>query len=321
MKNNILVTGALGFIGINLCEELLKAEHNYIYAVDNLIIYDYKYDEVKDIIDRFYKTNRFKFIEWDITKPIDFKVNQIYNLACPASPKNYKKYPLETILTSTQGLLNILNLTLKYKAKLIHFSTSEVYGDPIVHPQSESYWGNVNCVGERSCYDEGKRCGETLCYIYNQKYNLDITVLRLFNIYGEHMAVDDGRVIPNFMNQIFNNKPLTIYGDGTQTRSFCYIKDVIPLFINCMNSNKIGFGPYNVGNPNEVSINDLANIFKQLLNYDIPVSYEGYLPQDDPSMRKPDIEKITKLIEWSPTTDLKEGLKNTLKYYKEKFQK
>lgn len=321
MKNTILVTGALGFIGINLCEELLKDENNYVYAVDNLIIYDYKYDEVKDVIKKFNKTNRFTFIEWDITKPIDFKVNQIYNLACPASPKNYKKYPLETILTSTQGLLNILNLTLKYKAKLVHFSTSEVYGDPIVHPQTEYYWGNVNCVGERSCYDEGKRCGETLCYIYRQKYNLDITVLRLFNIYGEYMAVDDGRVIPNFMNQIFNNKPLTIYGDGTQTRSFCYIKDVIPLFITCMNSDKISFGPYNVGNPTETSINELADILKELLNYDIPISYKGYLPQDDPYMRKPDIEKITKLIEWSPTTDLKEGLNNTLKYYKEKFQK
>ena len=306
----ILITGGAGFIGSNLINHLI-ADHKII-CLDNLITGSRKN------IEKFKYHPNFCFCEHDICEPLENiylpkKIDEIYHLASIASPEKYKKYPMETLFTSIYGTKNVLDLCLKHRAKLVFSSTSEVYGDPLVHPQSEEYFGNVNTMGERSCYDEGKRVSETLIYLYRQKHLLDIKIVRIFNTYGPFMDIDDGRVITNFIKNILSKTPVVINGDGEQTRSFCYIDDMILGLEKMMNSNEKG--PINLGNPNcEVSLNKLVEIFENQMKIKIPVQYAEFT-QDDPKVRKPVIEKAIQLIGWKPIISLEEGLKKTIDYF------
>lgn len=304
----IIVTGGAGFIGSHLCEKLLD-KGNKVLCIDNLLTGNFKN------LDTIINNKNFTFIDHDIIYPINLKCDFIFNLACPASPIHYQNDPVNTIRTNVNGSINMLELAKKNNARIIQASTSEIYGDPLSHPQSENYNGNVNIIGPRSCYDEGKRCAETLFFDYKRQFNLDVKIFRIFNTYGPRLNYDDGRVISNLIIQALKNKKITIYGNGLQTRSFCYIDDLIDAFYLFMNSNKNITGPLNVGNPNEISINELANKIINLTKSTSKISYYK-LPQDDPIKRKPDITLIKKKLNWTPKISLDKGLKKTINYFK-----
>lgn len=304
----ILVTGGAGFLGSHLCAALLKKNHK-VLCVDNF------YTGTKKNIEKLLLNPNFELIEHDITYPIYFEVDEIYNLACPASPIHYQNNPVQTTKTNVYGAINILDLANKLKIKVLQASTSEVYGDPELHPQPESYNGKVNPIGIRACYDEGKRCAETLFFDYFRQEELSIKVVRIFNTYGPNMHPQDGRVVSNFIMQALENKNITIFGDGTQTRSFCYVDDLINGLISMMETKKSITGPINLGNPNEFSMNQLAKEVIKITNSKSKIEYKE-LPQDDPRKRQPDITLAKSELNWKPTIELEEGLKKTIHYFK-----
>ncbi len=309
-SKNILVTGGAGFIGSHLCRALNKLGHKII-CIDNLLTGSI--NNISDLLDN----PNFEFVNHDIIKPYyRDNIHEIYNLACPASPIHYQYNPIRTVKTCTIGAINVLGLAKSNNAKILQASTSEVYGDPQQHPQSEDYNGNVNPIGFRSCYDEGKRCSETLFMDYHREHNLKIKIVRIFNTYGPNMAIDDGRVISNFINQAINQKDITINGDGLQTRSFQYVDDLINGLILLMNSEDALIGPINIGNPNEIKIKDLAYKIIQLTKSNSNLLFQN-LPKDDPKRRMPDISLATKYLNWVPNIDLDLGLKKTIKYFKD----
>ena len=302
----ILIAGGAGFLGSNLCKKLIK--DNIVICLDNLIT-----GNMANIIPYLESLN-FKFIKNDIINPIDIEIDEIYNLACPASPIHYQKDPIHTLKSSVFGIYNLLELAKKYNAKILQASTSEVYGNPLEHPQKETYFGNVNINGPRSCYDEGKRCAESIMYEYNKQYNTQIRIARIFNTYGKNMQKDDGRVISNFIIQALKNEDITIYGDGLQTRSYCYVDDLIDGLIKLMASNITT--PTNLGNPIEYTILKTAKIIISKTNSQSKLIFKN-LPIDDPQKRKPDISKAKKELNWEPKISLNEGLDNTILYFKE----
>ena len=303
----ILVTGGAGFIGSNLCARLLDKGEDII-CLDNF------FTGSKDNIRKFIGNNRFELVRHDITKEYFAEVDQIYNLACPASPPHYQYNAIKTIKTSVLGIINMLGLAKRCKATILQASTSEVYGNPKIHPQTEDYWGNVNPIGIRSCYDEGKRCAETLMMDYHRQNNVDTKIVRIFNTYGPNMAQNDGRVVSNFILQALKNEDITIYGDGSQTRSFCYVDDLIEGLIRMMNSKLVG--PVNLGNPSERTILDFAKLIIKLTNSKSQIIYKP-LPSDDPTQRQPDISLAKKELDWEPKIDIEEGLMKTINYFKE----
>ena len=307
IKKRILVTGGAGFLGSFLCERLLNDGHD-VLCMDNF--FTGRKANIAHLMDNKY----FELMRHDVTIPVYVEVDEIYNLACPASPVHYQFDPVQTTKTSVHGAINILGLAKRIKAKVFQASTSEVYGDPSVHPQPESYWGNVNPIGVRSCYDEGKRCAETLFFDYKRQHNLEIKVARIFNTYGPRMHPQDGRVVSNFIIQAIKNEPITIYGDGTQTRSFCYCDDLVEGFIRLMNSDESITGPINLGNPGEFTMLELADNILKLTNSSSELVYEP-LPEDDPKQRRPDISLAKEQLNWSPKIDLNEGLKKTISYF------
>ena len=312
MATTTLITGGAGFIGTNLCKRLLNEGHKVI-CVDNL------YTGQMRNIEPLMNNQNFKFINHDIIEPLNIeeKIDEIYNLACPASPPHYQKDPIFTLQTNFMGMCNMLDLAKKNNCKILQASTSEVYGDPLQHPQKETYWGHVNCVGIRSCYDEGKRCAETLCFNYINEYKVDVKVIRIFNTYGPSMDKDDGRVVTNFINQALNDKDITIYGDGSQTRSFQFVDDLIEAMIRVMKTDNTFHGPINLGNPNEFTIKELAEMTLDLIkDSKSKIVYEE-LPQDDPCKRKPDITLAKEKLGWEPKIQLREGLKKTIDYFSE----
>ena len=302
----ILIAGGAGFLGSNLCKKLIK--DNIVICLDNLIT-----GNMANIIP-YLESPNFKFIKHDIINPIDIEIDEIYNLACPASPIHYQKDPIHTLKSSVFGIYNLLELAKKYNAKILQASTSEVYGNPLEHPQKETYFGNVNINGPRSCYDEGKRCAESIMYEYNKQYNTQIRIARIFNTYGKNMQKDDGRVISNFVIQALKNEDITIYGDGLQTRSYCYVDDLIDGLIKLMASNITT--PTNLGNPFEYTILKTAKIIISKTNSQSKLVFKN-LPIDDPQKRKPDISKAKKELNWEPKISLNEGLDNTISYFKE----
>jgi len=308
----ILVTGGAGFIGSNLCEYLIKDKQNFIICLDNY------YSSSPENIYKLKKYNNFEFIRHDITFPLYIEVDEIYHLACPASPVFYQKDPVQTTKTSVLGSINMLGLAKRTKAKILLSSTSEIYGDPLIHPQPESYWGNVNSIGIRSCYDEGKRCAETLFFDYKRQNEVDIKVIRIFNTYGPNMAIDDGRVISNFIVQSLKEKDIAIYGNGLQTRSFQYITDLINGMILMMNSKENG--PINLGNPDEYTIKELAENIIKKTNSISKIIYKP-LPEDDPKQRNPNISLANKILNWKPTITLNNGLDKTIEYFTQKLYK
>jgi UDP-glucuronate decarboxylase len=301
----ILVTGGAGFIGSNLCAELVKDKNNMVICLDNL------YSGLEDNIKNLLVFDNFIFMNHDIKNKMFFpKIDLIYHLACPASPPFYQKKGMKTIKTCILGMLNILKLCKVHKCKMLFTSTSEIYGDPLEHPQKETYWGNVNSIGERSCYDESKRICETMIYEYTKKYNLNLKIVRIFNTYGPNMRLDDGRVITNFIKCIINKKPITVYGNGEQTRSFCYIDDMVDGLIKMMESNELG--PINLGNPYcEFTMNKLVNLFEKILEYKLDV-VNCELPKDDPKQRKPDISLAKEKLFWEPKIDIETGIRKIL---------
>ena len=304
----ILVAGAAGFLGSHLSEELLKQGHE-VLGVDNL------YTGSKNNIKHLLANPNFEFLRHDITLPLFVEVDEIYNLACPASPVQYQKHPVQTIKTSILGSINLLGLAKRTDAKILQASTSEVYGDPLVSLQAEEYWGNVNPIGIRACYDEGKRASETLFFDYWRQYQVRIKVARIFNTYGPRMDLNDGRVVSNFAVQALKGLPISIYGDGSQTRSFCYVADLIPGLIELMNSSDEVTGPINLGNPNEFTILELAKQIIDLTGSVSTITFEN-LPSDDPKQRKPDISKASKILDWKPKVELREGLVETISYFR-----
>jgi len=310
MKNKkILVTGGAGFLGSHLCNKLLQ-QGNVVTALDNL------YTGNERNINYLLKDNNFSFIKNDITNSFNQEqtYDQIYNLACPASPIHYQNKPVDTIKTNVIGSINLLELATKSKARIFQASTSEVYGDPLQHPQRESYWGNVNPNGIRSCYDEGKRCAETLFFDYARQYNVEIKVARIFNTYGPMMNPNDGRVVSNFIVQALSGKDITIYGDGSQTRSFCYVDDLIDGFIALMESDASIQGPINLGNPHEFTMRELAQKVIDITGSNSSIVFQN-LPADDPRQRKPDISLANDFLSWKPKIELVEGLKKTIEYF------
>lgn len=303
----ILVTGGAGFLGSHLCFRLINDGHNVI-CVDNF------YTGNKKNIQHLLGKSQFELIRHDIWLPLYVEVDQIYNLACPASPIHYQNDPVATTKTSVLGAINMLGLAKRCKARILQASTSEVYGDPLVHPQIESYWGNVNPIGIRACYDEGKRCAETLFFDYYRQHDIAIRVARIFNTYGPNMHPNDGRVVSNFIVQALNNEPITIYGDGSQTRSFCYVDDLITGLIKMMDQDH-EIGPINLGNPFEFSILQLAKLVIQLTNSKSKIVYLP-LPQDDPMQRQPYITRAQSSLNWEPIISLEEGLKETISYFR-----
>ena len=309
----ILVTGGSGFIGVNLINKLLKKD-NHIICVDNFFTSSPKN------IEQFKDKNNFEFLRHDITFPLYIEVDEIYNLACPASPIHYQRDAVQTIKVNVLGSINLLGLAKRTNSKIFLASTSEVYGDPSISPQKESYWGNVNPIGIRSCYDEGKRCAETLFMDYFRQHKLNIKIARIFNTYGPYMAENDGRVVSNFIVNCLKNKPIEIYGDGSQTRSFCYVDDLTNGILKLMNSNKKITGPINLGNNAEISIKELAQIIKKMTMSKSKITFKK-LPDDDPKKRRPDLSLANKELSWKPDVNLKNGLVDTINYFEKKLFK
>ena len=304
IRKRVLVTGGAGFLGSFLCERLLN-EGSDVICVDNF------YTGSKQNIVHLLSNPYFEVIRHDITFPLYIEVDEIYNLACPASPIHYQNDPVQTTKVNVHGAINMLGLAKRIKAKIFQASTSEVYGDPNIHPQPEEYWGNVNCIGPRSCYDEGKRCAETLFFDYRRQHKLEIKVARIFNTYGPRMHPNDGRVVSNFIMQALKGNPITVYGEGSQTRSFCYVDDLIDGFIRLMASPYDVTGPINLGNPGEFTILELTRKIIELTGSKSELRFDP-LPQDDPKQRKPDITKAKQILGWEPTVPLVEGLKKTI---------
>jgi len=307
MTKKILVTGGAGFLGSHLCEVLL-ANGNEVLCVDNY--FTGNKTNILPLLDN----PRFELMRHDVTFPLYVEVDEIYNLACPASPIHYQYDPVQTTKTSVHGAINMLGLAKRLNAKILQASTSEVYGDPSVHPQTEDYWGNVNPIGIRSCYDEGKRCAETLFFDYHRQHQLRIKVMRIFNTYGPRMHPDDGRVVSNFIVQALKGENITIYGDGSQTRSFCYVDDLVRGMVLLMNSDDELTGPVNIGNPNEFTILQLAETVKAMLNSSSEIVLQD-LPSDDPKQRRPNIDLAKSVLDWQPTIELEEGLVKTIEYF------
>jgi UDP-glucuronate decarboxylase len=308
MLKRVLVTGGGGFIGSHLCEKLLKGGSE-VLCVDNF------FTGTKSNIAHIMNNPYFEAMRHDITFPLYLEVDEIYNLACPASPIHYQLDPVQTIKTAVHGAINMLGLAKRLKIKILQASTSEIYGNPAVHPQPETYWGSVNPIGVRSCYDEGKRCAETLFFDYHRQHKLKIKVARIFNTYGPRMHLNDGRVVSNFIIQALSGRNITVYGDGTQTRSFCYVDDMIDGLVNLMNTPDDFTGPVNLGNPHEISISELAEKILKITKSRSKIVYKP-LPQDDPVRRCPDITLAKKRLGWQPKTNLEEGLKKTVEYFK-----
>ena len=313
MKQKILITGGAGFIGSHLSERLLYEGHD-VLCVDNY------FTGTKSNIAHLMENHHFELMRHDVTFPLYVEVDQIFNMACPASPIHYQYDPVQTTKTSVHGAINMLGLAKRVKARIFQASTSEVYGDPTQHPQTESYWGNVNTIGPRSCYDEGKRCAETLFFDYYRQHNLDIKVGRIFNTYGPKMRPDDGRVVSNFIVQALTGKNITVYGKGDQTRSFCYVDDLVEGILRFMATDKGFTGPMNLGNPSEYSILEIAEIVINLVGSTSKIIFES-LPEDDPKQRQPDITLAKSKIDWEPKTDLKDGLEKTIKYFDQLLKK
>ena len=309
LEQRILVTGGSGFLGSHLCDRLI-AEGANVICVDNF------FSGTRSNVEHLLDHKRFELMRHDVTFPLYIEIDQIYNLACPASPIHYQRDPVQTTKTSVHGAINMLGLAKRVRAKILQASTSEVYGDPSVHPQMEDYWGNVNPIGPRSCYDEGKRCAETLFFDYRRQHNMRIKVARIFNTYGPRMHPNDGRVVSNFIVQALLGHDLTIYGEGSQTRSFCYVDDLIDGLVRLMGSSDDITGPINVGNPAEFTILQLATQVIELTGSRSRIVHRP-LPQDDPRQRRPDISKAHELLNWSPRTSLKVGLKQTITYFEE----
>ncbi|MCK5058530.1 MAG: SDR family oxidoreductase [Candidatus Aminicenantes bacterium] len=309
---NTLVTGAAGFLGSHLCDRLLAKGYDVI-GLDNFFTGN------KNNIRHLFDNNHFEMIRHDIVEPILLEAEQIYNLACPASPVHYQYNPVKTIKTSVIGTINMLGLAKRVKARILQASTSEVYGDPEEHPQKEEYWGRVNPIGPRSCYDEGKRVAESLMVNYHQQNNVDIRIIRIFNTYGPRMAMNDGRVVSNFIIQALKGKPLTIYGKGEQTRSFCYVSDLVEGALKMMEQEEF-IGPVNLGNPVEIKIIEIAEKILELTGSKSKIIFHP-LPEDDPVRRRPDISRAKKILNWQPRVSLEEGLKKTIHYFKNEIKK
>ncbi|MDQ3712373.1 MAG: SDR family oxidoreductase [Acidobacteriota bacterium] len=310
----ILVTGGAGFIGSHLCERLLQDNHEVI-ALDNL--FTGRRENIFHLLDN----HQFELIRHDVTEPILLEVDQIYNLACPASPVHYQYNPVKTVKTNVMGAINMLGMAKRVRARILQASTSEVYGDPLVHPQAEDYFGNVNCIGNRSCYDEGKRVAETLFMDYHRQNAVDTRIVRIFNTYGPKMLENDGRVVSNFIVQALHGEDLTIYGNGEQTRSFCYVDDLVEGLIRLMNTEEETINlPVNIGNPGEFTMNELAQEVARAVGKNIKVKHLP-LPPDDPKQRQPNIERAKNLLGWSPTIPLAEGLQKTVDYFAKRVEK
>ncbi|WP_406683455.1 SDR family oxidoreductase [Seonamhaeicola sp. MEBiC1930] len=308
IRKKVLVTGGAGFVGSHLCERLLN-ENNEVYCLDNF--FTGQKQNVVHLLDNPY----FELIRHDVTSPFFIEADEIYNLACPASPVHYQYNPIKTMKTSVMGAINMLGLAKRIKAKILQASTSEVYGNPLVHPQQESYWGNVNPIGERSCYDEGKRAAETLFVDYHKQNDVNVKIVRIFNTYGPRMHPNDGRVVSNFIVQALNNQDITVYGEGQQTRSFQYVDDLVEAMMRMMNTKDGFIGPVNTGNPDEFTILELAEKVIELTGSKSKIVYKP-LPSDDPMMRKPDITIAKKELDWEPKVKLEEGLTKTIEFFK-----
>jgi UDP-glucuronate decarboxylase len=308
-NRRVLVTGGAGFIGSHLCEQLL-ARGDEVLCVDNF------FTATRPNVAGLMLNSRFELVRHDVCFPLYVEVDKIYNLACPASPVHYQFDPVQTTKTSVHGAINMLGLAKRVKAKILQASTSEIYGDPEVHPQTEDYWGHVNPIGPRSCYDEGKRCAETLFFDYHRQHKLRIKVARIFNTYGPRMHPNDGRVVSNFIVQAFRNKDITVYGDGTQTRSFCYVDDLVEGLIRLMETSDEAVGPVNLGNPEEFTIRQLAEIVVEITGSASKIVHRP-LPTDDPKQRQPEISKAQELLGWRPTVPLREGLTKTAAYFED----
>jgi UDP-glucuronate decarboxylase len=307
LVGRVLITGGAGFLGSHLSDKLIE-QGNEVLCVDNLFTGQRR--NIEHLLDH----KRFEFMRHDVTHPLYVEVDEIYNLACPASPIHYQHDPVQTTKTSVIGAMNMLGLAKRLRAKIMQSSTSEVYGDPLTHPQTETYWGNVNPIGPRSCYDEGKRCAETLFFDYWRQHQLRIKVLRIFNTYGPRMHPNDGRVVSNFIVQALREQPITIYGDGLQTRSFCYVDDLIDAFIKIMATGDEVTGPINAGNPGEFTVRELAELVLELTGSKSKIVYEP-APTDDPRQRKPDISVAKTTLDWAPKVPLRDGLKETIAYF------
>lgn len=309
----VLVTGGAGFLGSHLCDRLLEDGHE-VLAVDNL------YTGTKDNISHLMQNPKFEFLRHDVTFPLFVEVDAIYNLACPASPIHYQKFPVQTIKTSVIGAINMLGLAKRLGVPILQASTSEVYGDPQVSPQPETYWGNVNPIGVRSCYDEGKRAAESLFFDYNRQHGVRIRIARIFNTYGPRMNLEDGRVVSNFIVQALMNNPITLYGDGTQTRSFCYVTDLVDGLVKLMSAAGSVVGPINIGNPKEFTMKELAKIIIEITKSS-SLEVNKALPSDDPKQRKPDISVAKEILGWAATTPLREGLAKTIDDFRPRVTK
>jgi UDP-glucuronate decarboxylase len=308
-SKRVLVTGGSGFIGSHLCDQLI-AEGNDVLCVDNF------YSSTRENVAHLLDHPRFELLRHDITFPLYVEVDEIYHLACPASPVHYQRDPVQTTKTAVHGSINVLGLAKRTGAKVLLTSTSEVYGDPLVHPQSEDYWGNVNPIGPRACYDEGKRAAETLFFDYWRQHNLEIKVVRLFNTYGPRMHPQDGRVVSNFIMSALTGSPITLYGDGSQTRSFCYVDDLVDGLVAMMNTDALTTGPINLGNPGEFTVKELAEMIVEKIPTTSPMEVRP-LPQDDPVRRQPDITRAKQQLGWEPTITLDQGLDRTIAYFRE----
>lgn len=311
-RKSILVTGGAGFLGSHLCDRLANDGH-HVVCLDNF------YTGQRENIEHLLEMSNFTCITHDVTEPVFEEVEEIFNLACPASPIHYQRNRIQTMKTSVLGAINMLELAKRQKCRIFQASTSEVYGDPLVHPQTESYWGNVNPIGPRGCYDEGKRCAETLFFDYQREYGIDIKVARLFNTYGPNMDADDGRVVSNFIIQALKGEPITIYGDGSQTRSFCYVDDLLEGIIRVMNTAEGVGGPFNLGNPVEFTVGELADLVIELTGSKSTITHMK-LPPDDPCRRRPDITSTQARIDWQPKVPLRDGLEKTIAYFEGKLQ-
>jgi UDP-glucuronate decarboxylase len=308
LQKRVLITGGAGFIGSFLCEKLL-ARGQEVLCVDNF------YTSSRHNIEHLIGHKRFELMRHDVTFPLYVEVDQIYNLACPASPIHYQRDPVQTTKTSVHGAINMLGLAKRVKAKILQASTSEVYGDPTIHPQTEDYWGNVNTIGPRACYDEGKRCAETLFFDYYRQHRLRVKVARIFNTYGPRMHPNDGRVVSNFIMQALRNEPISIYGDGSQTRSFCYVDDLVEGIVRLMETGDEITGPINIGNPDEFTIRELAEKVIELSKSRSKLEFRP-LPTDDPKQRQPDITRARTVLDWSPSVNLVDGLQKTIAYFR-----